>query len=518
MNFWSKRTFTGDEAPRSTWLPLTIAGCFKDTIFQFISLFLLLFIQYGTDLPLDPNFNTYFLVITIGLIVIKTVGTTFMFPLMVHLSNLIKLKSGNFRPYVFIGAASSMVFFLLMFFDTLSGWAFVVTFLIYYFFFEICFSINDFGYWGFFTSLTSIESVKAKYGAFSAIFIAIGTYALASIVPAISAGQAKLTLRIIVAVIAALFVLSSLILCFITKERPIEFNYKSHFTDTFKILKQNKYSRASLIMLALFFTAQFIVMGTSVNLFYYTYGYGNQPIYGSLLASGGFTGVCFIFTIVYGLASSFSQFMYPLINKKLPRKKILTISTMGVITCYLLIYFIFSNRGMIYYFFIIEFIMILFQGQINAIVLLSSNILPEINEYLTNERRDKEFMALKNVFVKYSGAFQTGFFYMFLSFSGLSDLNQKIGDYEAQGVVNTGFDVVNAVNTAIMNTISSSDYDSHLMIYKILTYILPAILFLIIWIIYMKFYNIDEAKFKEINLEVKNRKLNTNKNKSITNN
>ena len=507
MNYKLNRTFSGETAPKSTWLTFCIVGAFKDSIFQFISLFLLLFIQYGTDLPLDPNYNTYFLVITIVLIAVKTIGTLFTFPLMSHLSNIIKIKwAGNFRPWIFLGSLLSMIFFVMMFFNPFSGWWFVITFLIEYYLFEAFFCFNDIGYWGFFTTMSSVEKTRAKFGAVSSVFIAIGTYAVAAITPAISGGQASFAIRLIAIVIAALFVISSLILALIMQEKPINTNYESHYTDCFKLLKKNKYELPALLILMFFFAAQFILMGNSVNLFYYIYGYGNEAIYGSPLASGGFTGVCFIFTIVYGIASTISQSLYPLINKHFSRKKILTFSIFGLTIMYLLIYFLLSNRANVYWLFLGIFILVLFQGQVNSIILMINNLTIEYNDYLFGERRDKDVMAIREVFGKFSGGIQTLCFYIFLFASGLFGLNTAIGNEEAKGILDSTYNVVGNVNQLIMNTISSSDYDPKLMIFKALVFIVPMIFMWLILIVYDRFYKLDEVEYSRIIKVIEERK------------
>ena len=168
MKYEVERTYDTETAPKSSWLTICITGAFKDTIFQFISLFMLLFIQYGTNLSLDPNYGAYFLAITIGLILIKVFGLILATPLACHLTNIIKFKKlGTFRPWIFIGSVTSMIFFLLIFFNNLEGWWFVATFLIYYYLFEFFFCLNDISYWGYFTTLSYDEKVKAKFGGFS---------------------------------------------------------------------------------------------------------------------------------------------------------------------------------------------------------------------------------------------------------------------------------------------------------------------------------------------------------------
>jgi len=500
MKYVAERTYDTETAPKSSWLTICITGAFKDTIFQFISLFMMLFIQYGTNLPLDPNYGTYFLVITIGLIIIKVFGLIIATPLACHLTNIIKFKKfGTFRPWIFIGSVTSMIFFLLIFFNTLDGWWFVGTFLLYYFLFEFFFCLNDISYWGYFTTLSYDEKVKAKFGGFSSLFISLGTYTLIAITPSVTGGQAAFALKLIAIIIAVLFIISSFVNMMVIKERKsLKENYSSHYTDCFKIMKNNKYIIPGNIILILFFAGIFLLMGNSVNLFYYTYGYGNEAIYGSLLASGGFKGVSFIFSIVYGIASTLSQFLYPYINRKYTRKQILSFSVFGATIMFGLIYAFFSQRAMVYFFFIAEFILVFFIGQINAVSIMINNLVIEYNDYISGERRDREIMTIRAALSRSAGAIQSGLFYLFLIFSGLLDLNSQIGSIEAEGIINSSIDVVGSVNNAITSIISSSDYDPHLMIFKALIYIVPMVLFWILLFVYLKYYDLDEIKFREV--------------------
>src|SRR5574344_379912 len=510
MKYDLGHTYDGDTAPKSSWLTICITGGFKDTIFQFISLFMLLFIQYGTNLPLDPNYSVYFLTITIGLIIIKVVGLFFSLPLMCHLTNIIRFKKlGSFRPWIFIGSLTSMLFFLMMFFNPLGGWWFVVTFLFCYFCFETTFCLNDIGYWGYFQTMSTDEKKKAHFGGWSSLFISIGTYGLVAITPAVTGGHAAFALKLIAVIIAVLFIVSSLVNMLVLKERKsLKENYKSHYTDCFKIIKENKYIIPGNIILILFFAALFILVGNSVNLFYYTYGYGNEAIYNSPLASGGFNGVSFIFSIVYGVASTLSQFLYPFINKKFSRKQILTVSVFGTTVMFGLIYFIFSKRANIYLLFFAEFILVLFIGQINSISIMINNIVIEYNDYISGERRDREIMTIRAALSRWAGAIQTGLFYLFLNVSGLSGLNDTIGSIEAKGISDKTLDVVKSVNEAIVAVISNNDNDPHLMIFKALIYLVPRVLFILLLIIYLKFYDLDENKFIEIVNETNKRNKN----------
>jgi len=500
MKYDLSRTYDGDTAPKSSWLTICITGAFKDTIFQFISLFLILYIQYGTNLPLDPHYGEYFLAITIGLIIVKSCFLIFSFPLACHITNAIKFKKlGTFRPWIFIGSVTSMVFFLLIFFNTLEGWWFVFTFLLFYFLFEFFFCINDISYWGYFTTMSTDEKKKAKFGGWSSVFIQIGSYSLVAITPAVTGGQAGFAMKTIAVIIASLFIVSSLINMLVLKEnRNMKENYKSHYTDCFKIIKNNKFIIPGNIILVLFFTATFILVGSSVNLFYYTYGYGSEPIYGSYLSSGGFQGVSFIFSIIYGVGLTISQFLYPIINKRFTRKQILATSVLGSTVILGLIYVFLSRRESVYLLFVAEFILALFIGQINSIAIMINNLVIEYNDYISGERRDREIMAIRAAIARSAGAIQTGLLYLFLNISGLSTLNDLIGNYEARGISDPSFNVVQSINNAITSVISSNDNDYHVMIFKIFIYIIPMVCFWILLFIYFKYYTLDEKKFIEI--------------------
>ena len=137
-----------------------------------------------------------------------------------------------------------------------------------------------------------------------------------------------------------------------------------------------------------------------------------------------------------------------------------------------------------------------------------NNIVIEYNDYISGERRDREIMTIRAALSRWAGAIQTGLFYLFLNVSGLSGLNDTIGSIEAKGISDKTLDVVKSVNEAIVAVISNSDNDPHLMIFKALIYLVPMVLFILLLIIYLKFYDLDENKFIEIVNETNKRNKN----------
>jgi Na+/melibiose symporter-like transporter len=90
--------------------------------------------------------------------------------------------------------------------------------------------------------------------------------------------------------------------------------------------------------------------------------------------------------------------------------------------------------------------------------------------------------------------------------SGLFGLNTAIGNEEAKGILDSTYNVVGNVNQLIMNTISSSDYDPKLMIFKALVFIVPMIFMWLILIVYDRFYKLDEVEYSRIIKVIEERK------------
>ena len=181
-------------------------------------------------------------------------------------------------------------------------------------------------------------------------------------------------------------------------------------------------------------------------------------------------------------------------------------STIGMTIMYLLIYFLLSMRANIYLLFVGVFILLLFQGQVNSIVLMVNNLSIEYNEYICGERRDKDYNAIREVFGKFSGGIQTVLFYIFLLVSGLFTLNKSIGNEEAKGIIDSSYDVVGNINKLITQTISSSDFDPKLMIFKILVYLIPMLLMWLVLFIYLRYFKLDENEYEKILKTIKERR------------
>lgn len=500
MNLFKNRFYEGDDVPKSTYLTFAICTGFKDAIFQFISLFLLLYVQFGTKLSEEANFSELFTVCTFGIILVKIVAPLF-FTIVPYCMNKFKFKCGNFRPWIFIGSTISTICFIFMFLIPFTGWAYVFTFVATYFLFELSFAFEDTGFWGFMPTMTSNEQKRSLINSLASACSCLFSYALTAILPAVTGGQAGTIIKIIAISIAVLFLITQYIFGFIMKENIKKTNekpIKPKLFDMFRCFFKNKFIIISNICFCLSFLAQFCIVGNSVNYFYYNNGYGTETIFNSFLPSGGFGGISFIFSILYGLAYVVGFLTYPLLTKKFNRKQILTFSVIITIIGHVCFFTFLFNRNMLIPLFLSEFFIFYFQCLINAVYAMATTIPIEYNELKFGERRDAEFLSIRNLFVKYAGAFQTGIFYIFLVVSGLFELNSKIGAFESMGVLDPTFDVIGAVNNAITSVISSDLYDWHLVVYRIGMIALPSCFILISYFLYMKFYTLDETKYKNI--------------------
>lgn len=508
MHILKNKYFEGDTAPKSTYWTFAICTGFKDTLFQFISLFLLLYVQFGTSLSKEADFQIMFSVITLGIVIIKIVAPT-LFVFIPYIMNKIHFKSGRFRPWILLGALISISFFLFIFFIPLEGWAYVITFLITYFLFELTFGVEDSAFWGFMPTMTNDEKKRSFIASTCSVFSCAGSYILSATLPAITGGHAATTIKWIAIIVSTAFVITQIILTLVMKEKAIKKvnTENSKILDTFRVFFKNKYCLIGNVCFGLAFLVQFIIVGLSANYFYFNCGYGTSTIFNSLIPSGGIGGAIFIFTIIYGIAYVIGFSTYPILIKKFNRKQILTVSIFVSIIGHISMFSFLMNRDMLIPLFISSFFIFYFQSLISGVYTMAASLPLEYHELKYFTHREVEFFTIRAIVVKYASSFQTAFFYLTLLASGLLSLNTQIGTFEGMGVIDKTFDVISNVNNAITDVLTSSNYDYHLIIYRAGMFLLPALLLLLSYFLYCKFYDLDETKHAEIVEELKNRTI-----------
>lgn len=423
------RTFEGDVPRLTKWL-YTSSGAFRDASYQFVSMFLLTFVQFcalgGVEFK---DYLAMYGVISIIVIVLR-IWDGVNDPIMGFIIEKCNFKTGKYRPWILIGALLNSIITILMFWINPTGWGYVIFFAIFYFLWDFTYTINDIAFWSVLPSLSQKEKVRANLTTLLSIFISVGTFAVGGIVPLVSAGNQEMTYKVISLVTSILFFLSQLILVIFMKERktPVEEQKSSEkikIKDIFTAIIKNDQLRVSIIAILLFYTGSGILVAAGLNFFYFCYGY----------SIGG--GYQFIFTVVFALATFAAQLAYqPLVNKfKLSKMKVFTIMSIMTISAYVgLFLFVFVPDYIAWFPVLCIFAFFAFFGQtiMSLIIYIMIQDTIDYNQYKFNERRESSIFSLRAFTAKFAGSIQQGILYVFLMASSLFAVSQSIANLERE--------------------------------------------------------------------------------------
>ncbi len=510
MKYLKNRTFSQSECPKSTIRLFEFVSIFKEALFQFNSFFMLLYIQLASPIAQNVNFTSMFFFISMALIFSKILAG-FCWSISSHFLETGKFKYGRYRSMTFIGFSLSTLFSFLTFFIAPlcgTGWSYVIAFLIFYTCSECVFSINDIAYWSYINKMSYDEGKRSRILGVTNTVASIGSYLITALSPAISAGNAKQNMTILMIVLLCCFFVSHVIYCLLMYEKAddisIDLENNGKLFESLRIMFTDKQVFLVVISFFLIFVSQDLIAGNTSAYFYYEYGYGGFSSKGyDGTMSGGF--ISFVFSLCFGLMVCFSNIVYPSIVKKTGKKNAMTFSMIMISALYLLLYFFGMIRGRE----IILFVLIGIIGFFHGIILLVLNVnvcnVAEYYEAKTGKERSASIQAAKALAVKTANGIQTGFFYLFLAISpNLLDINRQVANLESlnnRGELES--DIIDEVNTYIHGF---ENIEDSLSVYRISITILPMVLTALAVILAYFVYVTNEEKYKQYVEEVKRRK------------
>lgn len=501
MNYFEKRTFEGDKVPGLTKWLYTSSGMFRDAAYQFVSLFLLSFVQFFAlgSVTLE-EYTQMFLAITIIIAVLR-IWDGFNDPIMGYIIEKVHFKKlGKYRPWIAMGALLNSLVTILMFWVTPTGWAYVAWFGVSYFLWDLTYTINDISFWAVLPSLSNDEKVRANLTTILSIFISIGTFAVGGIVPLLASGNQGPTYRVVSIVVSVLFALSQLILVIFMKERKQDEiieqnNEKMKFREIFTVVGKNDQLRWTIIAILLYYTGSSVLTGAGLNYFYFNFGY----------AEGGTYQL--YFTIVFAAATLIAQFIYPLlVNKlKIPKMRLFEICCLTTIASYVLLFSYVFYTGPATFALLCVFGFIAFLGQaiISLILYIMIQDSIDFNEWKFNERRESSTFALRAFTAKIASSLQQLILYVFLYASGLIVYSNAIANFERE-FMNNSSEILNQYNAFLA---SDPIEQMQLIIFHIGFTIIPMLLFLGTYLIIRFKYKITEESHIKMCKEIEERKI-----------
>ncbi len=458
----------------------------RDAAYVLVSMFLLTYIQYTMKLEVIQ-----FTVISITM-VICMIWDAVNDLIMSSIIENSHFKAGKYRPFIIVGAVLDAIVIALMFSVRPTGWAFVFFICFTYLLWGMTYTINDIAYWGMLPSLSSDPKERDSLVTLMGIFICIGQFSVAGIVPMVIAGNAVAAFRTIGLVVSLGFVLfQTLTFLGVTEREQKENSEAINFKTMFRILKRNDQLVYSGIAYVLFCVGLQLLLLLAVNFFYFEFGYSRS---GDLVT---------YFTVMYGLGTLIAQFVYPVLSERLSRDRICDICIVVVAIGYLIIlgvgYVIPKNIILLM---ITAFVIYLCQGLMNLAMVVMINNTIEYDEYRFDERHDSIISAIRSFASKFSGALNQGAASLILIVSGIYAVSQNISELEVK--VGSGAMTKEEALAKADAVIATVEPGQTLML-RIGMVAIPLIVIIVSRVIMKKWYKIDEAEYDRMVKEISER-------------
>lgn len=459
----------------------------RDAAYVLVSMFILTYVQYTFKLTIAQ-----FSVISVAMVICMIWDAVNDLMMSTIIENC-HFKSGKFKPFIITGALLNACVIIAMFTIRPSGWAFVIFFCITYLLWGMTYTINDIAYWGMLPSLTSDPKERDGLVTLMGIFVCIGQFSVAGIVPIVIAGNAVNAFRIIALIVALLFIAFQMLTYFgVTESKREESNKKVTLKDMAKILARNDQLITIGIAYILFCVGQQLLLLLAVNFFYFEFGYSSS---GDLIT---------IFTVMYGLGTLVAQLLYPILSEKLSRRKLIS----GCMIVLLIGYGLFLSFGYILPMNVIVlnitgFIIFLCQGLYNLAVIVMVNNTIEYDEYKYGERHDSIISAIRSFASKLSNALNQGAASLILIISGIYAVSQDISALEVE--IGNG-NLVREDALILADGFIRGVERSQTLMLRIGMVFVPLIAMIVAYLIIRAKYKIDEKEYNRLVEEIAKRK------------
>lgn len=446
----------------------------RDMFYTMVSMFLMVYLT--EVLNLDDNTMGWMT----GILTVMRVFDAFNDPIAGVIVDNTKSRFGRFKPWMLIGGVVGGGFMLLMFTDFgLTGTAYLVLFAVAYFGWDVFYGLNDIAYWSMLPTLSTDQKVRERMGSFARICANIGAFGMVlAIIPGTRAlgrmlgGDAALYEAggsdpplvkgwFVMAIIAiALMLLFLLVTCFGVRENKNYFKQEEKTTlrDMMRAIFKNDQLMWLAISMSLFMIGYMTT--TNFGVHYFKYAYRDENMY-------------MVFAAVLGVSQLAALAVFPLMTRRLSRRRLYTLSTALVVAGYLLLFFSPMQIGVI-----AVAAVLIFVGQafIQALMLMLLADTIEYGQWKFGKRNDSVTFSVQPFINKIGGAIANGILGVTLIISGVNAA-QTVDDVTAQGVVTM----------------------------KVSMMLIPLVVILIGYLIYLRKFKIDEKMYAGIVEDLKER-------------
>ena len=482
--------------------PLGTVG--RDMVYNLVNNFLLTFVLFTRELTAGQL--SAITAIMVGARLFDALND----PIMGNIIERTRTKHGKFKPWIVAGMVSTSLVIYAAFNVKLQGWSFVWFFGLIYFLFSITYTMGDISYWGMIPSLSSDGDTRNTFTARTTLFAGIGGTAAGILIPMLTTGQNAIGGSTTVAfgrIALAIAILCPAFLLFVLFGVHEDRSYNDEPVPpvSFKKIWSTITGNDQLLWIALIFLIHeisnaIVLSGVGSTYIYFEFGYEG--------------GLYSLFTTIGMSVTALLMIFYPAISRKVPRKKLMSILLKVALAGYAVMLLpgvllqsgTMKVLGMDLKFLLITIgYMLANFGQYGYYLILMISVINtvEYNEYIHGTRDEGIITSMRPFLTKLASALTVVIASATYMLTGVTKYTNQISSLEnaaAAGHI-TEADKLSQIHELLQGVTHGQSLGLLLVMV-----VVPLILLVITYVLYMKHYKLDEPEYDRICAELKARR------------
>ena len=482
--------------------PLGTVG--RDMVYNLVNNFLLTFVLFTRELTAGQL--SAITAIMVGARLFDALND----PIMGNIIERTRTRHGKFKPWIVAGMVSTSLVIYAAFNVKLQGWSFVWFFGLIYFLFSITYTMGDISYWGMIPSLSSDGDTRNTFTARTTLFAGIGGTAAGILIPMLTTGQNAIGGSTTVAfgrIALAIAILCPAFLLFVLFGVHEDRSYNDEPVPpvSFKKIWSTITGNDQLLWIALIFLIHeisnaIVLSGVGSTYIYFEFGYEG--------------GLYSLFTTIGMSVTALLMIFYPAISRKVPRKKLMSILLKVALAGYAVMLLpgvllqsgTMKVLGMDLKFLLITIgYMLANFGQYGYYLILMISVINtvEYNEYIHGTRDEGIITSMRPFLTKLASALTVVIASATYMLTGVTKYTNQISSLEnaaAAGHI-TEADKLSQIHELLKGVTHGQSLGLLLVMV-----VVPLILLVITYVLYMKHYKLDEPEYDRICAELKARR------------
>ncbi len=474
--------------------PLGTVG--RDMVYALFANFLLTFVL------ITKNLTAAQLAAITAIMVAARIFDALNDPIMGNIIEKTRTKWGKFKPWLLAGCITSSLVVIAAFNNSgIDGWPFVIYFGVIYFLYSITYTMNDISYWGMIPALSSEADTRNQFTSRATLFAGIGSTLASVLIPMLTTGGMALGGNAVTA-----YGLVAIVICILSPAFAMFtlFGVKENRNDmanpapkiSLKMIAKTITGNDQLMWIALIFLLHQIGNGLVVG------GIGSFYIYFEFGYAGGLYS---LFTMLGMSVTAFLMVFYPVISRKLHRKRLMGILQNVAIVGYLamLVAGLFMPATMLKFYIITFGYMMANFGQYGFYLVMMISIINtvEYNEHKHGNRAEAIISSLRPFLTKLGSAICVALTSATYIIFKVTNITNGISSAENQAAMDASFN-----KDAVIGNLLSNVQRSQSIGLLIAMTVVPLAFMLTAFFLYRAKYKLDEPEYERICKELEYRR------------